>query len=105
MKRFTLFSLIQLFVAVLYAQNIEVKKFEPMAKGQIAILGLRKDVDGNTGKLIKVLWEGSGAEFYGILPTRMLPKYMSVHGSPTKLVANHYQRTKCLVYVILIYSV
>ena len=35
--------------------------------------------------------------YYGISPTKMLPKSMSVPGSPTKLVVSHYQKMKCLV--------
>ena len=48
-----------------YAQDIEVKKFEPMAKDQTAVLSPRKDINGVTCGLVKVQLKEPGAEFEG----------------------------------------
>ena len=47
------------------AQDIEVKKFEPMAKDQTAALSPRKDINGIVCGLVKVALEEPGAEFEG----------------------------------------
>ena len=47
------------------AQDIEVKKFEPLEKDQTAALSPRKDINGVTCGLVKVLLKESGAEFEG----------------------------------------
>jgi len=49
----------------LYAQDIEVKKFEPLEKGQTAALSPRKDINGVTCGLVKVVLKEPGAEFEG----------------------------------------
>ena len=49
----------------LYAQEIEVKKFEPLEKDQTAALSPRKDINGVTCGLVKVLLKEPGAEFEG----------------------------------------
>ena len=49
----------------IHAQDIEVKKFEPMAKDQTAALNPRKDINGVTCGLVKVLLKEPGAEFEG----------------------------------------
>ena len=49
----------------LYAQDIEVKKFEPLEKDQTAALSPRKDINGVTCGLVKVLLKEPGAEFEG----------------------------------------
>jgi len=38
----------------LFFQDIEVKKFEPMAKDQTAVLSPRKDINGVTCGLVKI---------------------------------------------------
>ena len=38
----------------IHAQDIEVKKFEPMAKDQTAALSSRKDINGTVCGLVKV---------------------------------------------------
>ena len=48
-----------------YAQDIEVKKFEPMVKDQTALLNPRKDINGTVCGLVKVLLKEPGAEFEG----------------------------------------
>ena len=47
------------------AQDIEVKKFEPMAKDQTAALSPRKDINGTVCGLVKVALKEPGAEFEG----------------------------------------
>ena len=48
-----------------FAQDIEVKKFEPLEKDQTAALSPRKDINGVTCGLVKVLLKEPGAEFEG----------------------------------------
>ena len=48
-----------------FAQDIEVKKFEPMTKDQMAALSPRKDINGVTCGLVKVALKEPGAEFEG----------------------------------------
>ena len=47
------------------AQDIEVKKFEPMVKDQTAALSQRKDINGTACGLVKVALKEPGAEFEG----------------------------------------
>lgn len=47
----------------LFSQDIEVKKFEPMAKDQTAVLSPRKDINGVTCGLVKVALKEPGAKF------------------------------------------
>lgn len=49
----------------MFAQDIEVKKFEPMAKDQTAALSPRMDINGVTCGLVKVQLKEPGAEFEG----------------------------------------
>ena len=49
----------------IHAQDIEVKKFEPMLKDQTATLSPRKDINGTVCGLVKVALEEPGAEFEG----------------------------------------
>ena len=49
----------------LYAQDIEVKKFEPLEKDQTAALSPRKYINGVTCGLVKVVLKEPGAEFEG----------------------------------------
>ena len=49
----------------LYAQDIEVKKFEQLEKDQTAALSSRKDINGVTCGLVKVLLKEPGVEFEG----------------------------------------
>lgn len=48
-----------------FAQDIEVKKFEPMVKDQTAALSPRKDINGMVCGLVKVALKEPGAEFEG----------------------------------------
>ena len=48
-----------------YAQDIEVKKFETMEKDQTALLNPRKDINGITCGLVKVNLKESGLTFQG----------------------------------------
>ena len=48
-----------------HAQDIEVKKFEPLEKDQTAALSPRKDINGVTCGLVKVALKEPGAEFEG----------------------------------------
>ncbi len=48
-----------------FAQDIEVKKFELLEKDQTAALSPRKDINGVTCGLVKVLLKEPGAEFEG----------------------------------------
>lgn len=52
-------------LGTIYAQDIEVKKFEPLEKDQTAALSPRKDINGVTCGLVKVLLKEPGAEFEG----------------------------------------
>ena len=64
-RRFSSFIFF-IFVSLnFYAQDIEVKKFEPMAKDQTAALSPRKDINGIVCGLVKVALEEPGAEFEG----------------------------------------
>jgi len=47
------------------AQDIEVKKFEPLEKDQTAVTSPRKDINGNSCGLVKVALKEAGAEFEG----------------------------------------
>ena len=49
----------------LYAQDIEVKKFEPLEKDQTAVTSPRKDINGTACGLVKVALKEPGAEFEG----------------------------------------
>ena len=49
----------------LFAQDIEVKKFEPLEKDQTAVSSPRKDINGNACSLVKVALKEPGAEFEG----------------------------------------
>lgn len=51
----------------LFSQDIEVKKFEPMAKDQTATLSPRKDINETVCGLVKVHGDGLGAESDGNL--------------------------------------
>ena len=46
-----------------FAQDIEVKKFEPLEKDQTAALSSRKDINGVTCGLVKVALKEPGARF------------------------------------------
>lgn len=48
-----------------HAQDIEVKKFEPLEKDQTAALSPRKDINGVTCGLVKVALKEPGTEFEG----------------------------------------
>lgn len=50
---------------LVHAQDIEVKKFEPMAKDQTATLSPRKDINGTVCGLVKVLLKETGVIFQG----------------------------------------
>ena len=50
---------------LVHAQDIEVKKFGPIAKDQMAALSPRKDINGVTCGLVKVALKEPGAEFEG----------------------------------------
>ena len=59
--------IITLSVKPISAQDIEVKKFELMAKDQTAALSPRKDINGAVCGLVKVHGDGSGLESDGNL--------------------------------------
>ena len=65
MKYKLLLVLMLLIPFWVFAQDIEVKKFEPMAKDQTAALSPRKDINGVTCGLVKVQLKEPGAEFEG----------------------------------------
>ena len=66
MTRIIFIGLLSLFVAgVTFAQDIEVKKFEPLEKDQTAALSPRKDINGVICGLVKVALKEPGAEFEG----------------------------------------
>ena len=74
MKEFSIIVCIRLLLCFLflyfitgslYAQDIEVKKFEPLEKDQTAALSSRKDINGNTCGLVKIALKEPGAEFEG----------------------------------------
>ena len=54
MKHKLLLVLILLIPVWVYAQDIEVKKFEPLEKDQTATLSPRKDINGVTCGLVKI---------------------------------------------------
>ena len=62
-----LFAVILFLMCVLgiFAQDIEVKKFEPLEKDQTAALSPRKDINGTACGLVKVALNEPGAEFEG----------------------------------------
>lgn len=64
MKKFViaLFILSPLYIS---AQDIEVKKFEPLEKDLTAVMSPRKDINGTACGLVKVAWKETGAEFEG----------------------------------------
>ncbi len=55
MKLKILLVLILLIPVWVYAQDIEVKKFEQMEKDQTAMLSPQKDINGNACGQVKVL--------------------------------------------------
>ena len=65
MKNKLLLVLILFIPFWVYAQDIEVKKFEPMEKDQTAALSPRKDINGNTCGLVKVIFREQGLLFDG----------------------------------------
>lgn len=65
MKRFCLFTIVVIYACCVFPQDIEVKKFEPLEKDQTAALSPRKDINGVTCGLVKVLLKEPGAEFEG----------------------------------------
>ena len=62
-----LFAVILYLMCVLggFAQDIEVKKFEPLEKDLTAVTSPRKDINGNACGLVKVALKEAGAEFEG----------------------------------------
>ena len=62
-KQFVLLFLTSM--SYIYAQDIEVKKFEPLVKDQTATLSPRKDINGTECGLVKVALKEPGAEFEG----------------------------------------
>ena len=60
-----LFYLCSSFSVTLFAQDIEVKKFELMEKDQTAVMSPRKDINGNDCALIIVRTLKKGMEFEG----------------------------------------
>jgi len=65
MKKLFIAWFVLLYSASVFAQDIEVKKFEPLEKDQTAALNPRKDINGVTCGLVKVLLKEPGAEFEG----------------------------------------
>ena len=65
MKRIINIIVLLICAFTLYAQDIEVKKFESMEKDQTAALSPRKDINGVVCGLVKVLLKEPGAEFEG----------------------------------------
>ena len=65
MKWFLVYLSIAFLPFIGNAQDIEVKKFEPLEKDQTASLSPRKDINGVTCGLVKVLLKEPGAEFEG----------------------------------------
>ena len=65
MKKYFLFLMAVVNACLTFAQDIEVKKFEPLEKDQTAALSPRKDINGVTCGLVKVLLKEPGAEFEG----------------------------------------
>ena len=65
MRRIVIIYFCLLICEVLHAQDLEVKKFEPMEKDQTAALSPRKDINGTVCGLVKVQLKEAGAEFEG----------------------------------------
>ena len=65
MKKILLVFFVQLFVGYTFAQDIEVKTFEPLENDQTATLSPRKDINGVECGLVKVQLKEPGAEFEG----------------------------------------
>ena len=65
MKRACLLTIGAIYACCVFPQDIEVKKFEPLEKDQTAALKSRKDINGVTCGLVKVLLKEPGAEFEG----------------------------------------
>lgn len=65
MNKTVLICLILLSTSYASAQDIEVKKFEPMEKDQTPILSPRKDINGNDCALVLVNTLKKGMEFEG----------------------------------------
>ena len=64
MKKYII-SLLLLYCFELFAQDIEVKKFELLEKDQTAVTSPRKDINGTACGLVKVALKEPGAEFEG----------------------------------------
>ena len=65
MKAIILFLFLALYLSTASAQDIEVKEFESLEKGQTAALSPRKDINGNDCTLIIVHTLKKGLEFEG----------------------------------------
>jgi len=65
MKKILLTLLLFVSYSPLQAQDIEVKKFEPLEKDQTAVTSPRKDINGTACGLVKVALKELGAEFEG----------------------------------------
>jgi hypothetical protein len=65
MKRIELLALFFMLACWAIAQDIEVKKFEPLEKDQTAVTSPRKDINGTACGLVKVALKEAGAEFEG----------------------------------------
>lgn len=65
MKKLNLYVLALFIVIQIHAQDIEVKKFEPLEKDQTAVTSPRKDINGTACGLVKVALKEAGAEFEG----------------------------------------
>ncbi|MBO4464648.1 MAG: hypothetical protein J5797_10720 [Prevotella sp.] len=64
-KIYAILGYLVITVNNLFAQDIEVKKFEPLEKDQTAVLSARKDLNGNTCGLVKVLLKEPGGRVRG----------------------------------------
>ena len=62
MKHKLLLIIILLIPVWVYAQDIEVKKFEQMEKDQTAALNPRKDINRKVCRLVKVQQKEAGAK-------------------------------------------
>jgi hypothetical protein len=65
MKKLFIAWFVLLYSASVFAQDIEVKKFEPLEKDQTATLSPRKDINGTVCGLVKVQIKMSGVSFGG----------------------------------------
>ena len=63
--RITVFFVLFAFSCNAFAQDIEVKKFEPLEKDQTAVTSPRTDINGTACGLVKVALKEPGAEFEG----------------------------------------